>query len=122
MTYRFLFGLFFAFSLAACGGATDSNSAGATDITADPVYQKGQALIAKNDCLTCHKINEKLIGPTYHEVAAKYAGAPDTIFPYLAHKVMKGGTGTWGQVAMAAHPNLSEEDATALVKYVLLFK
>ncbi|HOY06309.1 MAG TPA: c-type cytochrome [Saprospiraceae bacterium] len=119
---KFLLAFLFAFSLAACGGSSDTNTAGANDITTNPVYQKGQALIAKNDCLTCHKIDEKLIGPTYREVATKYASASDTIVPYLAHKVMKGGTGTWGQVAMAAHPNLTEEDATALVKYVLLFK
>jgi cytochrome c len=120
---KFLFGLLCILSIAACGGNSGGDAAKqAVDLTANPDYQKGQALIAKNDCLTCHKIDEKLIGPTYHEVAAKYASAPDTIVPYLAHKVMKGGTGTWGQVAMAAHPNLSEEDATALVKYVLLFK
>lgn len=122
----FAFVLFLLFS--ACGGnkqeapATQPDTTPAATTVADPDVQKGEALIAKNDCLTCHKIDEKLIGPTYREVARKYAGLPDTIVPYLAHKVMKGGTGTWGQIPMAAHPTLSEPDATALVKYVLAQK
>lgn len=115
-----LAGLFWA-----CGGNSGSADAGskpAQDLSANPDYQKGMALIAKNDCLTCHKIDEKLIGPAYRDVANKYAGAPDTAVTYLAHKIMKGGTGVWGEVAMAAHPNLTEEDAMSLAKYVLLLK
>lgn len=126
---RLLLGLLSILLMAACGGGNSGADTAATpevkpvvDLTANPDYQKGQAIIAKNDCLTCHKVDEKLIGPTYREVANKYAGTSDTIVPYLAHKIMKGGTGTWGQVPMAAHPNLSEADAIALVKYVLLFK
>lgn len=125
---RMLFGLLSILFIAACGGNSSGDSAAKTetkptvDLSANPDYQAGLAIIAKNDCLTCHKVDEKLIGPTYREVANKYAGMPDTIVPYLAHKVMKGGTGTWGQVPMAAHPNLTEADAIALVKYVLLLK
>lgn len=126
---RILIAFVFFFVFSACGGgnkqetaATQPDTTAATATTTDPDIQKGEALIAKNDCLTCHKIDEKLIGPTYREVAQKYAGLPDTIVPYLAHKVMKGGTGAWGQIPMAAHPALSEADATALVKYVLAQK
>lgn len=110
--------------LVACGGNSggDSSKSGAADITANPDYQAGMAIIGKNDCLTCHKVDETLIGPPYRDVANKYASMPDTIITHLAHKVMKGGTGVWGQVPMAAHPNLSEADAIALVKYVMLFK
>ena len=93
----------------------------AEDITAHPDYVKGKELIAKNDCLTCHKDHEKLIGPAYKDVAAKYASDPNAI-EGLAEKVMKGGTGVWGQVPMAAHPNLTKEDAVALVKYIMLIK
>jgi cytochrome c len=123
---RILFGSLFILLLAACGGNADSTASKATksaiDLSTNPDYQKGKELIAKNDCLTCHKIDEKLIGPSYREVANKYAGTSDTVVAHLAHKVMKGGTGVWGQVAMAAHPNLSEGDATALVKYIMLMK
>lgn len=93
----------------------------ADDITTNPDYVKGKELIGKNDCLTCHKENEKLVGPSYREVADKYASDPNAI-EILAEKVMKGGTGVWGQVPMAAHPNLSHDDAVALVKYIMLMK
>lgn len=93
-----------------------------TDLSSNPVYQKGLELYAKNDCGTCHKVDEKLTGPAYADVANKYANAPDTIVTHLAKKVIAGGTGVWGQVPMTPHPNLSEADAEALVKYVLLLK
>ena len=126
---RILFGFFLLLFFAACGGNSASGDSAAktaakpaVDLSANPDYQKGVDIIAKNDCLTCHKVDEKLIGPSYREVANKYAGLPDTIVTHLAHKVMKGGTGVWGQVPMAAHPNLTEDDAVALVKYILLLK
>lgn len=119
--------------LAACGGndnnantttaSTDSTStaAAANDVSSNPDYQKGLALVAKSNCLTCHKIDEKLIGPAYKDVANKYAGN-DTAVTYLAHKVIAGGKGVWGQVMMTPHPDLSEADAEQMVKYILLLK
>lgn len=96
-------------------------SASSTDITANPDYQNGLALIAKSDCLTCHKIEEKLIGPPYKDVANKYAGV-DTAVRYLSHKVITGGSGVWGPIAMTPHASLSQADAEQMVKYVLLLK
>ena len=119
--------------LAACGNnGNQQNSASATndstataqpanDISSNPDYQKGLALVAKSNCLTCHKINEKLIGPAYKDVANKYAGN-DTALTYLAHKVITGGKGVWGTVPMTPHPDISEADAEQMVKYVLLLK
>jgi len=93
-----------------------------TDITQDPNYQKGLAIEASNDCKTCHKISEKLVGPPFKDIAAKYAGADEAKIDSLAGKVIHGGSGVWGQVPMTPHPNLSEEDARTVVKYVLLLK
>jgi cytochrome c len=119
--------------LAACGGnnnnantstATDSSStsaAAANDVSSNPDYQKGLALVAKSNCLTCHKVDEKVIGPAYKDVANKYAGN-DTAVTYLAHKVIAGGKGVWGDVMMTPHPDLSEADAEQMVKYILLLK
>lgn len=115
--------------LAACGGEPKKAPAPApapaapekTDVTTLPEYKKGQEIIAKNDCLACHKIEEKLVGPSYKDVAKKYAAQADAA-PMLAEKIKKGGKGVWGEVEMAAHPNLSKEDALALAQYVLLFK
>jgi cytochrome c len=115
-----------------CGGNSDeSTSANATndsttaeqpaanDISSNPDYQKGLALIAKSNCLTCHKVDEKLIGPAYRDVAKKYAGS-DTAVTYLAHKVISGGKGVWGDVVMTPHPDINEADAEQMVKYILL--
>lgn len=120
--------LFFAFitllTLFACGSEPKEPAKPAApakpDLSANPDYQKGLDLIGKNDCLTCHKIEEKLVGPSYRDVAAKYAGQSGAI-AILAEKIMKGGTGVWGEIPMAPHPNLSKEDAESLAKYVLLF-
>lgn len=87
---------------------------------AAPVAAKdGKALIEGSDCRTCHKDNEKLIGPAYADVAKKYT---DADIQTLVKKVQSGGQGVWGQIPMAAHPNISEEDATAMVKYILSMK
>jgi cytochrome c len=97
-------------------------AASSDDITKNPDYQKGLALIGKSDCFTCHAINDKINGPAYSEVATKYAGAPDTIVSHLAKKIIEGGSGVWGEVPMTPHATLSQEDAEAMVKYVLLLK
>jgi len=106
-------------------GAADSSSNGAaapaTDLSSNPDYEKGLALIASNDCLTCHKIDEKLTGPAYRDVANKYENT-DANIKMLAGKILKGGSGVWGDVAMTPHPGLAEEDAEQMVKYILLLK
>lgn len=93
----------------------------ANDISANPDYQKGLELIGKSDCLTCHKVSDKLIGPAYKEVAAKYENTPENV-KMLAGKIIKGGQGVWGAVPMTAHPQLSEADAEQMVKYIMLLK
>ena len=117
--------------LAACGGGdgekkvADSSattaSTGAADLSSNPDYVKGLDLIQRNDCLTCHDVATKKIGPAYQEVANKYAGV-DTAVDYLAKKVIAGGSGVWGAVPMTPHPALALDSAKALVKYVLLLK
>lgn len=83
--------------------------------------QKGMTLLANSDCLTCHKINEKVIGPAYKEVAKKYASSPANI-KMLAGKIIKGGSGNWGAIPMTAHASLSQADAELMVKYILSLK
>lgn len=119
--------------LASCGGSstpekkeTPSVSAepaapAANDITSNPDYEKGLTLIAKSDCLTCHKTDTKNIGPAYKDVAAKYENTEANV-ALLAGKVIKGGAGVWGQVPMTPHPALSEADAKQMVKYILLLR
>jgi len=81
----------------------------------------GEALLQKSGCVACHAVDKKLVGPGYKEVAAKYAGDKDAA-DKLAKKVKAGGAGVWGQVPMPPHPQLSDADVQAMVKYVLSLK
>lgn len=83
--------------------------------------KKGEALITKSDCFACHKVQEKLLGPAYKDVAAKYANNKANV-DYLVAKIKNGGSGVWGAIPMAPHPALSDEDARAMVQYVLSIK
>ena len=75
---------------------------------------------AKN-CMACHAVATKLVGPAYKDVAAKYVGQKDAE-DKLIGKVLKGGSGAWGAVPMPANPQVSEADARILVKWVLAQK
>lgn len=101
--------------------ADSAPAGGADDLSGNPDYQKGLELIAKSDCLTCHKIEDRLTGPAYREVANKYTADEKTI-AMLATKIIKGGSGVWGTVPMTPHPTLSEPDAQQMVKYIMLLK
>ena len=81
----------------------------------------GEELIKKSDCLTCHKVDVKLLGPAYQEVAAKYPATEENI-TLLAGKIIKGGAGNWGDIPMAPHPSINENDAKEMVKYILSLK
>lgn len=80
---------------------------------------EGKTLIAGMDCLTCHKEDAKLVGPSYQEVAAKYT---DADIDMLADKIINGGVGNWGQVPMPPHAGLSKENAKKMVEYILTLK
>jgi cytochrome c len=92
-----------------------------TDKAGGTPSSPGAQLIAKSDCLGCHKEQEKLIGPAYADVAKKY-GSSAAVVDTLANKVMKGGSGNWGTTPMSGHPSLSLDDARTMVKYILSIK
>ena len=77
-----------------------------------------QALATAKNCMACHAVDKKLVGPAYKEVAAKYAGQKDAA-DKLAVKIMKGGSGVWGPVPMPANPHVSEAEAKKLAGWVL---
>lgn len=82
------------------------------------IFAKGKELIDGSDCLACHKVDQKSIGPTYLQVAEKYKGDSKAV-ENLASKIINGGSGVWGETAMAGHPQLSTEEASEMVKYIL---
>ena len=94
---------------------------GANDLSANPDYQKGLELIAKSDCLTCHKVSEKLTGPAYRDVANKYENTDENV-TMLAGKIISGGQGVWGTIPMTPHAQMSEADAKQMAKYILLLR
>lgn len=127
---KILFSSAVALALIACGGTetkeqskeeAKEETAAAPVLSDNPDYEKGLALIAASDCLTCHKVDEKIIGPTYRDVANKYENTEVNV-KMLAGKVIQGGAGVWGDVAMTPHPNVSQADAEQMVKYILLLK
>ncbi|WP_299758654.1 c-type cytochrome [uncultured Pontibacter sp.] len=96
-------------------------TAGGGEALASGNYQNGAKLIANSDCLACHQEKQKLVGPSYAEVADKYE-FNDKNIDYLAGKIIEGGAGVWGQVPMTPHPNIPKQDAQEMARYILSLK
>ncbi len=79
------------------------------------------ALATSKNCMACHAVDKKLVGPAFKDVAAKYKG-DKTAADKLAAKVIKGGSGVWGAIPMPANPQVNEADAKKLVAWVLSTK
>src|SRR5690349_21135909 len=97
---------------------TDTSAAApsASSGTPEIANQKGLELIGANDCMTCHAIDRKVIGPAYVDVAKKYDNTEATV-DSLVSKIKHGGKGNWGEIAMTPHPDLPDADAKEMVKY-----
>ena len=80
-----------------------------------------ELLMEKSDCYTCHSIDTKLIGPSFDEISKKYEHQNNTI-EKLVDKIINGGSGVWGEVPMQAHSQMSKEDATEMVNFILSIK
>lgn len=91
-----------------------------TTLLAGPVFAD-QALATAKNCMTCHAIEKKVVGPGYKEVAARYAGQKDAV-DKLAVKILKGGAGSFGVVPMPANTQVNEAEARKLAAWVLSLK
>jgi cytochrome c len=80
-----------------------------------------EELAKKHNCLVCHQVDKKVVGPSYKDVAAKYAN-DKTAEAKLFEKVKKGGVGVWGQVPMPPNATVPDADIKALVKWILSLK
>lgn len=131
MKKTILFLVFGSASILACnsgsssGSKNDSAAAPAT-APAAAASEKGLELIGASDCTTCHRLHKESagasIGPSYSEVATKYAPAADTTVDRLVHKIIAGGAGVWGAVPMTPHPALTPPDVKEMVTYILTLK
>lgn len=120
------------FAMASCSSPEERSSTSSTTTTesttptetaapATGAKSEGEKLIAKADCIGCHNKVQKVIGPAYVDIAAKYALNDENV-EALAAKVIKGGKGVWGEIPMTPHDALSKEDAKTMVKYILSLK
>jgi cytochrome c len=92
----------------------------AASVVAAPALANAD-LAQKKNCMACHSVDKKVIGPSFKDVAAKYAGQKDAA-DTLAGKILKGGSGAWGQVPMPANPQVNEAEAKQLAAWVLSIK
>ena len=76
-----------------------------------------EALAKKHNCLACHTVDKKLVGPAYKEIAKKYKG--QNVAAKLQEKVKKGGQGVWGPVLMPPNPAVPDGDIKTLVEWIL---
>lgn len=81
-------------------------------------FATGKRLMELSDCMACHSIDKKSIGPSYREVAKKYQRERDVV-SMLADKIINGGGGVWGEQAMSAHPQIKKDDAKEIVRYIM---
>lgn len=86
-------------------------------LVASPAFANAD-LAQKKNCTACHAVDKKLLGPSFKEVAAKYAADKDAA-AMLATKIQKGGVGAWGQIPMPANPQVSDAEAKQLAAWVL---
>lgn len=111
--------------LVACGGKKQTNAeeyvANESDTAAPAavdVIAQGEALVKASDCKICHHPVNKIVGPAHTDVAKKYEFNESNV-KLLAAKIIKGGSGVWGEVPMAAHADVSQADAEKMARYVL---
>jgi len=140
MTKRLIIILSVYFLIAGCGGNStnqknsidsgsvdsdagtktlDSAKENSNTISIMTSTDEGAALIVKNDCRNCHKEREKLIGPAFLDIAKRYVHSD---IDSLAAKIIKGGSGHWGDASMSPHPSLSMTDARVIVRFILKYK
>ncbi|MBA4329629.1 MAG: cytochrome C' [Polaromonas sp.] len=89
-------------------------------VVSTPALADLQLATAKN-CMACHAVATKLVGPSYKDVAAKYAGQKDAV-DKLAAKIIKGGSGVWGPVPMPANAQVNDAEAKKLAAWVMTQK
>ena len=94
---------------------------GKNDSIPAKIAERGEVLISYSDCYTCHKRYQRSVGPAFKDIAKRYP-VNNGYIELLAHKVIQGGSGSWGYSVMLPHPNLPFEDAKMMVSYILSLK
>lgn len=98
--------------------ASTSTVVAAASLTTPATLAAGLAAVNASDCIRCHGVDRRYVGPAFNQVAARYQGRPDAV-DYLAGKIRNGGAGEWGRALMPRHPQLSEEQARQMAQWVM---
>ena len=89
--------------------------------TEEEPLAEGAKLMKSTDCYSCHSLDATLIGPSFNKIAEKYPNNKKNV-ELLCEKVIKGGSGNWGQLPMQAHPTLDKAEVEKMVDYILSSK
>ncbi len=92
-----------------------------TAVTVSAPALADEAMAKAKNCMACHAIDKKLVGPAYKDVAKKFGGQPGAV-DMLAERIQKGSTGVWGAVPMPANTNVNAAEAKQLATWVLSLK
>lgn len=114
-------GIYIMSSLTSNSAISNLNRKIVIEIDSQTEIPIGKTLIAKSDCMGCHKENKKIVGPSFLDIAKKYKSDKKDI-DYLSAKITQGGKGIWGPIPMNAHPTMSKKDADEIVRYILSIK
>jgi cytochrome c len=122
-----LFAIIFSLVMYACGSKKETKvtedygapkEEATTPVVAGDAISQGELLIKASDCKTCHHKVNKIIGPSHTDVAKKYEFTKANV-ELMASKIIKGGSGVWGEVPMSAHADITQADAEKMARYVL---
>ena len=78
----------------------------------------GQALVQASDCLRCHGMDRRYVGPSFRQIADRYRAQPDAA-NYLARKIREGSVGVWGRTVMPRHPHVNEAQSSDMARWLL---
>lgn len=92
-----------------------------SELDYNSVFKRGKFLVQNSDCKSCHARNDKSVGPSFWQISQKYNNSDENV-AMLAQKVIQGGTGVWGNSPMSAHPQLSADQTSLMIKYILAHK
>lgn len=98
--------------------ASASTVVAAASLTTPATLAAGMAAVNASDCIRCHGVDRRYVGPAFNQVATRYQGRPDAV-DYLAGKIRNGGAGEWGRAIMPRHPQLSDEQARLMAQWVM---
>lgn len=97
---------------------TPGEANGSPPAQQQPGQSEAEQLISGSDCSSCHAADQKVVGPSYNDIAMRYKGQPGAVDQLVA-KVKQGGAGNWGTIAMPPHPSLTDEQLKVIVQWIL---